>query len=107
MSFKLSRLKVHNLSGREGGLAPAVSHLLLLVFSILYFFPSHSLAQISPTTPRTTPEYLWYEAENTRGFATKPTGEPMQNPSWMNLPRAKAPGWGINGPGVSAEWSQG
>ena len=42
-----------------------------------------------------------------RGFATKPTGEPMQNPSWMNLPRAKAPGWGINGPGVSAEWSQG
>jgi len=25
----------------------------------------------------------------------------------MNLPNAKAPGWGINGPGVSAEWSQG
>ena len=25
----------------------------------------------------------------------------------MNLPRADAPGWGINGPGVSAEWSQG
>lgn len=42
-----------------------------------------------------------------RGFGTKPTGEPIQNPSWMNLPRAKAPGWGINGPGVSAEWSQG
>lgn len=52
-------------------------------------------------------EYLWYEAENMRGFGTKPTGEPMQNPSWLNLPRAKAPGWGINGPGVSAEWSQG
>src|SRR6266446_6830922 len=52
-------------------------------------------------------EYLWYEAENMRGFATKPTGEPVQNPSWMNLPRAKAPGWGMNGPGVSAEWSQG
>ncbi|HEV7682224.1 MAG TPA: hypothetical protein VGO68_08895 [Pyrinomonadaceae bacterium] len=42
-----------------------------------------------------------------RGFGTKPNGEPIQNPSWMNLPRAKAPGWGINGPGVSAEWSQG
>lgn len=42
-----------------------------------------------------------------RGFGTKPTGEPIQNPSWMNLPKAKAPGWGINGPGVSAEWSQG
>ncbi len=52
-------------------------------------------------------EYLWYEAENMRGFGTKPTGEPIQNPSWMNLPRAKAPGWGMNGPGVSAEWSQG
>ena len=42
-----------------------------------------------------------------RGLATKPTGEPVQNPSWMNLPQAKAPGWGMNGPGVSAEWSQG
>jgi hypothetical protein len=52
-------------------------------------------------------EYLWYEAENMRGFGTKPTGEPIQNPSWMNLRRADAPGWGMNGPGVSAEWSQG
>ena len=52
-------------------------------------------------------EYLWYEAENMRGFGTKPTGEPIQNPSWMDLRRADAPGWGINGPGVSAEWSQG
>jgi len=52
-------------------------------------------------------EYLWTEAENMRGFGTKPNGEPIQNPSWMELPAAKAPGWGINGPGVSAEWSQG
>jgi len=52
-------------------------------------------------------EYLWFEAENMRGFSTKPTGEPIQNPSWMDLASAKAPGWGINGPGVSAEWSQG
>lgn len=52
-------------------------------------------------------EYLWFEAENMRGFATQPTGEPIQNPSWINPPRAKAPGWGMNGPGVSAEWSQG
>ncbi|MGH9873388.1 MAG: hypothetical protein ACRD9S_13120 [Pyrinomonadaceae bacterium] len=57
--------------------------------------------------PQAHPEYLWYEAENMRGFGTKPNGEPMQNPSWMNLPSARAPGWGINGPGVSAEWSQG
>ncbi len=29
------------------------------------------------------------------------------NPAWLNYPKTKAPGWGINGPGVSAEWSQG
>ena len=59
------------------------------------------------TTNQANHEYLWYEAENMRGFGTKPNGEPIQNPSWMNLPKAKAPGWGMNGPGVSAEWSQG
>ena len=42
-----------------------------------------------------------------RGFATDKRGEPILNPSWLNLPKAKAHGWGINGPGVSAEWSQG
>ncbi len=52
-------------------------------------------------------EYLWYEAENMRGLATDQRGEPILNPSWLNHPKAKAPGWGINGPGVSAEWSQG
>src|SRR6266576_4299160 len=56
---------------------------------------------------RQSAEYLWYEAENMRGFSTGQLGEPLLNPSWMNLPRAKAPGWGMNGPGVSAEWSQG
>jgi len=61
----------------------------------------------TPSSDQFHHEYLWYEAENMRGFGTKPTGEPIQNPSWMNLPSARAPGWGINGPGVSAEWSQG
>ena len=42
-----------------------------------------------------------------RGFTTGKLGEPLLNPSYLNLSRAKAPGWGINGPGVSAEWSQG
>jgi hypothetical protein len=42
-----------------------------------------------------------------RGIAKDPRGEPILNPGWLNLPKAKAPGWGINGPGVSAEWSQG
>ena len=42
-----------------------------------------------------------------RGFSTGKLGEPLLNPSHLNLSKDKAPGWGINGPGVSAEWSQG
>ena len=56
---------------------------------------------------QTKPEYLWYEAENMRGFTTGKLGEPLLNPSYLNLTRDKAPGWGMNGPGVSAEWTQG
>lgn len=52
-------------------------------------------------------EYLWYEAENMRGFTTGKLGAPALNPSYLNLPAERAPGWGMNGPGVSAEWSQG
>ncbi|HJY27184.1 MAG TPA: hypothetical protein VJ306_04045, partial [Pyrinomonadaceae bacterium] len=47
------------------------------------------------------------EAENMRGFATGKLGEPLLNPSFLNLSRDKVPGWGMNGPGVSAEWTQG
>ena len=32
---------------------------------------------------------------------------PTLNPSYLNLLADKAPGWGMNGPGVSAEWTQG
>jgi hypothetical protein len=67
----------------------------------------HLRVSASQAALRSRPEYLWYEAEDMRGFATKPNGEPVLNPSWQDLPKAKAPGWGINGPGVSAEWSQG
>ena len=56
---------------------------------------------------RPTPEYLWYEAENMRGFSVDALNSPISNPSWAMLGRAAAPGWGMNGPGVSAEWSQG
>ena len=42
-----------------------------------------------------------------RGITEDVRHEPVLNPSWLGLPAAKAPGWGINGPGVSAEWSQG
>src|ERR1700674_4774326 len=84
---------------------------IMIILSVLLFFlpflPSLSPAQIETNRPNTHPEYIWFEAENMRGFATQPTGEPILNPSWQNLSKAKAPGWGINGPGVSAEWSQG
>lgn len=52
-------------------------------------------------------EYLWYEAENMGGLSLDARNEPRLNPVWQNLSREKVPGWGINGPGVSAEWSQG
>lgn len=58
--------------------------------------------------PQAAPyEYLWYEAEDMRGFATQPNGEPVLNPSWQDPPRSKAPGWGMNGTGTSAEFTQG
>ncbi len=71
------------------------------------------VAQVSSPAPSDKPapqarfEYLWYEAENMRGFSTTGRHEPVINASWMNPARAQSPGWGINGPGVSAEWSQG
>jgi hypothetical protein len=52
-------------------------------------------------------EYLWYEAENMSGISLDARNEPRLNPSWMELTRAQSPGWGMNGPGVSAEWTQG
>jgi hypothetical protein len=78
----------------------------LKFFLLVLILVTPTLSQ-TPSVPQPSPEYLWYEAENMRGFNTTATGEPVQNPSWRNLPKAKAPGWGINGPGVSAEWSQG
>lgn len=68
--------------------------------------PSSPAPSEKPST-QTRFEYLWYEAENMRGFATTERHEPLINASWMNPTRAQSPGWGINGPGVSAEWSQG
>jgi hypothetical protein len=70
---------------------------------ILLFLLCSSLS-FSQTTPR--PEYLWFEAENMRGFTTGALHEPVLSP-WYLDPKARIPGWGINGPGVSAEWTQG
>ncbi|HEX7175699.1 MAG TPA: hypothetical protein VF240_10610, partial [Pyrinomonadaceae bacterium] len=47
------------------------------------------------------------EAENMRGLATDARNEPRIYASYVLHKRESAPGWGINGPGVSAEWSQG
>src|SRR5713101_7880508 len=85
----------------------------LLVTGLLYlttcsspgfcFSPSpHQPISLSPPF-----EYLWYEAENMRGISQTARHEALLNPSYLELPAARAPGWGINGPGVSAEWSQG
>ena len=60
-----------------------------------------------PSTPASEFEYLWYETENMRGITETARHEPLLNPSYLDLPAAKAPGWAISGPGVSAEWSQG
>lgn len=86
--------------------------LVLVIPALSQTSSSHTPRPTAPASPRpavsaSPVEYLWLEAENMRGFATQPNGEPILNPSWQNLPKAKAPGWGINGPGVSAEWSQG
>ena len=42
-----------------------------------------------------------------RGITETSRHEPLLNPSYLDLPSAKAPGWAISGPGVSAEWTQG
>jgi hypothetical protein len=80
-------------------------HASLLTFIVLALvcFRADSRSQ----TPASFSEYLWYEAENMRGISADSRHEPVLNPSWLRLPAVKAPGWGINGPGVSAEWSQG
>lgn len=70
--------------------------------------PASGFVSPPPRVPVSTVfEYLWYEAENMRGITPGPHHEPALNPSWLNKPAAQVPGWGINGPGVSAEWSQG
>ncbi|HLM54919.1 MAG TPA: hypothetical protein VK422_02255, partial [Pyrinomonadaceae bacterium] len=74
---------------------------LVILFAVL-FAPARPQAQASRHY-----EYLWYEAENMGGVSRDARGEPRPNPSWMNLPAAQAPGFGINGPGVSPEWTQG
>ena len=77
---------------------------LVVLYSLLLVLACPLAAQPPASRQR---EYLWYEAENMGGLSLDARNEPRLNPVWQNLPRAKAPGWGINGPGVSAEWSQG
>src|SRR2546430_7182655 len=83
---------------------------LIVLFVGFVYFPEGSLfgsAPLHSTQTRTTFEYLWYETENMRGITETSRHEPLLNPSYLELPAAKAPGWSISGPGVSAEWSQG
>ena len=75
---------------------------LLLAFSLL-------CVPVCPQNASAPPrfEYLWYETENMQGVARDARNEPRLNPSWLDSRAKDAPGWGINGPGVSAEWAQG
>ncbi|HEY0319895.1 MAG TPA: hypothetical protein VGC66_02890 [Pyrinomonadaceae bacterium] len=79
----------------------------LLLSALLCSSLSFAQAPAQTNQPKTVYEYLWYEAENMRGISMNERFEPVPNPSWLNLPKDKAPGWGMNGPGVSAEWTQG
>jgi hypothetical protein len=89
----------------EQNLSPLLRLCLLCCFSLQAFAQGTAPQQVA--TANASPEYLWYEAENMRGFAVDELQNPVSNPAWAMLKRASAPGWGMNGPGVSAEWSQG
>ena len=81
---------------------------LIVLFVVFVDLPGGSLINSEALAqPRTSIEYLWYETENMRGLTETPRHEPLLNPSYLELPAAKAPGWSISGPGVSAEWTQG
>jgi hypothetical protein len=82
----------------------------LLLPLLLFANAAHARAQASREQGANAArhrEYLWYEAENMAGVSRDARNEPVKNPSWQLLTREQAPGWGMNGPGVSAEWSQG
>jgi hypothetical protein len=81
--------------------------LALILLCLPLFAQTSAPMRQSISAPQARFEYLWYEAENMQGFATNERHEPVLNPSWMNPLRVETPGWGMNGPGVSAEWSQG
>jgi hypothetical protein len=96
--------------GRQISLMLAVGAVVVAVCNFLLFSRAGDVKfSHSPRlpVPPSEIEYLWCEAENMRGISQTPRHEPVQNPSYLDLPAAKAPGWAISGPGVSAEWSQG
>ena len=86
--------------------ARAVRQLSLALSVVLALVWAVYVARAQTPAPNNY-EYLWYEAENMRGITQTAQHEPQLNPSYLEIPAAKAPGWSISGPGVSAEWSQG
>jgi hypothetical protein len=91
---------------RRHALLPVVAAVAL---GVSVYFCAHMSGRTTANDPAPASdiEYLWYEAENMRGISETPRHEPVLNPSYLDLPASKAPGWAISGPGVSAEWSQG
>src|SRR6266705_5670711 len=84
-----------------------IAILVLALTGILLFSRTVNKIFEPRKVPASEVEYLWYEAENMRGISQTARHEPVLNPSYLDLPAAKAPAWSISGPGVSAEWSQG
>jgi len=91
-------LGMHRVSQRR-----SLTVALFVLGGSLFGFLSNGISQ----APASQNEYLWYEAENMRGITETSRHEPLLNPSYLEIPAAKVPGWSISGPGVSAEWSQG
>src|SRR5437588_10148290 len=91
---------------------PTLSRAIFSIVVCLGWCARVAFAQAAPSQATSSTasrhfEYLWYEAENMQGISVDARNEPRANPSWMELTRAQAPGFALNGPGVSAEWSQG
>lgn len=97
----------HGLKRRFATVSFAVAIALLCGTNQLRNAQSQLSASPRLPIPASEFEYLWYETENMRGLTQNSRHEPILNPSYLEIPVSKAPGWGISGPGVSAEWSQG
>ena len=103
----MGHTRAQNLKRMVGAVSLVIAIILLCAANQPRKAQSQLPASPRLTIPASEVEYLWYETENMRGITETSRHEPLLNPSYLEIPASKAPGWGISGPGVSAEWSQG